>query len=114
MFGKCCVPAEEYDKRDTYIVDEMGLFFKLHSEQSRATKGKSCYGRRRSKVRLTVVCAVNMNNSANCDVFVIRRLKKPHCSKAVQRLQVEYLANGMARVTTELFEQWVIDLSYNK
>ncbi|XP_064462536.1 tigger transposable element-derived protein 6-like [Ornithodoros turicata] len=99
---------QEYDEKDIYNADETGLFFKLLPERSLAVKGETCHGGKRSKDRLTVLCAANMDGSDKRKLVVIGKSKNPRCFKGIQRLPVEYYANKKAWVTSQLFEQWVI------
>lgn len=99
----------KYEERDVYNVDETGVFFKLLPERSLSLNGEKCHGGKRSKDRVTALVATNMDGSDKRKLTVIGKSQRPRCFKDMHRMPVEYRANTKAWLTTQLFEQWLIE-----
>lgn len=98
-----------YAERDVYNMDETGLFFKMLPERTLAMKGEKCHGGKKSKERLTIGVACNMDGSDKRKLCVIGKSKKPRCFKGVHHLPVDYQANRKAWMTMSIFEVWLKD-----
>ena len=99
-----------YEEKDVFNADETGLFFKLLPEKTHTFKGDSCHGGKRSKERLTVLIAANMDGSEKLPLVVIGKSANPRCFKNVRRLPVIYRANKKAWMTADLYEEWLFGL----
>ncbi len=81
---------EPYHPRDVFNADETGLFFQLLPDATYTFKGDTCHGSKRSKQRLSVMVATNMDGSEKLPLLVIGKSANPHCFKNVKRLPVTY------------------------
>ena len=79
---------EEYDPKDVFNADETGLFFKLLPDRTYTYKGDNCHGGKRSKERITLMIAANMDGSEKLPLLAIGKSAKPCCFKNVRLLQL--------------------------
>lgn len=96
-----------YEPRDVFSVDEMGLFYKVLPSKTLAFKGEACSGGKHSKDRITVLVGANMAGDEKLKLLVIGKSKHPRCFKGVRHLPVTYNANGRAWMTMAIFENWL-------
>ena len=70
----------------------------------------------KSKERLTVMVAANMDESEKLPLMVIGKSKKPRCFKYVKSLPVQYEANKKAWMTGDLYTSWLwkLDRAFQK
>ena len=101
---------EEYDPKDVFNADETGLFFKLLPDRTYTYKGNNCHGGKRSKERITLLIAANMDGSEKLPLLAIGKSAKPRCFKNVRHLPVEYKSNRKAWMTSAIFIEWVLNL----
>ena len=73
--------SEEYGPKDTYNMDETGLFWKLVPERTLATEAGS--GGKKSKDRVTLAFTCNGVGDKE-DVWLIGRSKNPRCLKNIK------------------------------
>ncbi|XP_072141031.1 tigger transposable element-derived protein 6-like [Dermacentor andersoni] len=99
---------ERYAEKDIYNCDETALFFQMLPSKTHALKGDRCPGGKHSKLRVTVLLCVSMDGSHRLKPFVIGRSKKPTCFKN-QHIPVRYRSNKKARMTRDLFEEWLLE-----
>ena len=96
-----------YSPSDVYNADETGLFFQCLPDKTLALKDEVCTGGKKSKSRLTVMVATNMDGSHKLPPLVIGKSKNPRFFKHVKTLPVCYKSNRKAWMTSQLFEEWL-------
>ena len=97
---------QRYRPSEIYNADETDLFWKLFSDNSLGFTGKTYYGTKNSKSRITVLVGANMDGSVKLSSFVIGKSKRPRVFKNVT-VPVEYTANKKTWMTRALFEDWM-------
>ena len=99
---------EDYELRDTYNMDETGLFFRQTTNKTLFHSGEKCSGGKKVKVRMTVMLCANVLGEKE-KALVIWKYKNPRCFKKMphNQLPVHYYANKNAWMTSGLFEDWV-------
>ncbi len=97
----------DYAPADIYNADETGLFWRLLPDKTLAVKGERCSGGKKSKERITVLVAANMDGSDKLPLYIIGKFAKPRCFKNVRSLPVTYVANRKAWMDSGLFTSWV-------
>lgn len=90
---------KKYHPKDIFNADETGLFFQLLPDHTYTFKGDQCHGGKRSKQRLTVLLAANMDGSEKLPLLVIGKYRKPRCFKHVKNLPTTYRNNKTAWMT---------------
>ncbi|KFV16805.1 Tigger transposable element-derived protein 4, partial [Tauraco erythrolophus] len=93
--------------KNVFYIQETGLLYQMLPHNTFAFKGESCSVGKLSKERITVVVGTNMDGSEKLPLLVIGKNKSPRCFKDVESLPVDYEANDMAWMTSEVFEQWM-------
>ena len=101
---------EEYEPKDIFNADETGLFFKLLPDRTYTFKGDTCHGGKKSKERITLMIAANMDGTEKLPLLAIGKSAKPQCFKNVKNLPVEYKSNKKAWMTGGIFTEWVTKL----
>src|SRR5271169_5762918 len=88
-------------------MDETGLFYRMQSNYSLATR--QLEGSRRNKERLTIVICTNGSGSHKLPLWIIGKSKNPCCLKNINRNNIgcEYQANQKAWMTRTLFNEWL-------
>ncbi|GFR98831.1 tigger transposable element-derived protein 4-like [Elysia marginata] len=102
-----------YSPEDVYYADETGLFFQCLPDKTLAFKDETCTGGKKSKSRLTIMLATNMDGSYKLPVLVIGKAKNPRAFKHAKTLPVcyTYRSNKKAWMTSALFEEWLKKLA---
>ncbi|XP_014668922.1 PREDICTED: uncharacterized protein LOC106810154 isoform X2 [Priapulus caudatus] len=102
MFAELCAG---YAPRDIYNVAETAIFFKATTDSVRHLQGAGCSAGKWSKARVTVVLCANAVGDKET-AMVVGKAEKPRCFGRLDRtdLPVDYCANKMAWMTSELFE----------
>uniref|UniRef100_A0A3B3Q6Q4 HTH CENPB-type domain-containing protein n=1 Tax=Paramormyrops kingsleyae TaxID=1676925 RepID=A0A3B3Q6Q4_9TELE len=72
-----------------------------------AFRGEACHGGKKSKDRLTVLVAANMDGSQKLPLYVIGKSKTPRCFKQTKVLPCDYDGQSRAWITGDLFSAWV-------
>ena len=72
-----------------------------------AFRGEACHGGKKSKDRLTVLVAANMDGSQKLPLYVIGKSKNPRCFKQTKVLPCDYDGQPCAWITGDLFVAWV-------
>ncbi|GFS50827.1 tigger transposable element-derived protein 6 [Trichonephila clavipes] len=103
--------VKEYEPRNIFNTDETGLFFKCLPEKTFTFKKEKCHGGKHSKESLTILLAVNMDGSEKITPLVIRKSAKPRCFKGINSFPTKYRSNKKAWITTELFNEWLVQLN---
>jgi DDE superfamily endonuclease/Tc5 transposase DNA-binding domain/Fission yeast centromere protein N-terminal domain len=98
--------SKEYGPKDTYNMDETGLFWKLTPERTLATEAGS--GGKKSKDRLTLAFTCNGVGDKE-DVWVIGRSKNPRCFKNINQrlLRIQYRYNKSKWMTGMIMEEYL-------
>lgn len=98
--------SEEYGPKDTYNMDETGLFWKLVPERTLATEAGS--GGKKSKDRVTLALTCNGVGDKE-DVWLIARSKNPRCLKNINRqlLRIQYRYNKSKWMTGIIMEEYL-------
>ncbi|GFW67162.1 tigger transposable element-derived protein 6 [Trichonephila clavipes] len=102
---------KEYEPHNIFNTDETGLFFKCLPEKTFTFKKEKYYGGKHSKVRLTILLAVNMDGSVMITPLVIRKSAKLRCFKGINSFHTKYRSNKKAWMTTELFNECLVSLN---
>ncbi|GFX05288.1 tigger transposable element-derived protein 6 [Trichonephila clavipes] len=102
---------KEYEPRNIFNTDEVGLFFKCLPEKSFTFKKEKCHGGKHSKERLTILLTVNIDGSEKITPLVIGKSKKPRYFKGINSFPTKYRSNKKAWMTTELFNEWLVSLN---
>ncbi|GFT74987.1 tigger transposable element-derived protein 6 [Trichonephila clavipes] len=102
---------KEYEPRNIFNTDEIGLFFKCLPEKTFIFKKEKCHGGKHSKERLTVLLAVNRDGSEKITPLVIGKSAKPRCFKGINSFLTKYRSNKKAWMTTELFNEWLVSVN---
>ncbi|GBN65043.1 Sodium leak channel non-selective protein [Araneus ventricosus] len=107
---------ERYESANVFNVDECGLFYRILPDRTLCFKGEKCVGGKKSKERLTVLLAANMDGSEKIIPLVIGKFLKPRCMKNCKSLPLFYDANSKAWMTADIWEKtlrrW--DLNFSK
>lgn len=98
-----------YEPKDVFNADEMGLFYRLTPEKTFAFKGESCHGGKKSKERVTILVAANMDGSEKLPLLIIGKSANPRCFKG-KHIPAEYRSNAKAWMTSAIFSEWVLAL----
>ncbi|NWX15724.1 TIGD4 protein, partial [Aegotheles bennettii] len=96
-----------YQPKNVFYVQETGLLYQMLPHNTFAFKGETCSVGELSTERITLVVGANMDGSEKLGLLVIGKTKSPGCFKDVKSLPVDYEANDMAWMTSEMFEQWM-------
>ncbi|NXG75390.1 TIGD4 protein, partial [Baryphthengus martii] len=97
----------DYQPKNVFYIQETALLYQLLPHNTFAFKGETCSVGKLSKERITVVGGTNMDGSEKLPLLVIGKNKSPHSFKDVKSLPVDYEANDVALMTSEVFEQWM-------
>ncbi|XP_006884531.1 PREDICTED: tigger transposable element-derived protein 4 [Elephantulus edwardii] len=97
----------DYHPKNVFNVKETGLLYRMLPTNTFAFKGETCSVGKLCKDRVTLVVGTNMDGSEKLPLLVIGKNRSPPCFKGVKSLPVYYEANRMARMTSEIFEQWM-------
>ena len=114
-----CLPelTAEYELKDIWNMDELGLFFKALPEKGLVQKSKKCKGGKKSKQRFTAAFFLAANGSKVSQPIVIWKGKSPRCFKNIQDKtrpsMVHYFSNDKAWMRTGIMEV-VLGLLYRK
>uniref|UniRef100_A0A3B3Q9M8 HTH CENPB-type domain-containing protein n=1 Tax=Paramormyrops kingsleyae TaxID=1676925 RepID=A0A3B3Q9M8_9TELE len=98
---------DTYEARNIFNVDETGVFWKCLPDKTMAFRGEACHGGKKSKDRLTVLVAANMDGSQKLPLYVIGKSKTPRCFKQTKVLPCDYDGQSRAWITGDLFSAWV-------
>lgn len=99
-----------YKETDIFNADETGLFFQCLPDKTLSLKEETCTGAKKSKNRLTILIATNMDGSEKLPPLVIGKSCKPRSFKNIKTLPLPYKANKKAWMTAFLFEEWLRSL----
>ncbi|XP_037352821.1 tigger transposable element-derived protein 4 [Talpa occidentalis] len=100
----------DYHPKNVFNIKETGLFYRMLPTNTFAFKGETCSIGKLCKDRITLVVGTNMDGSEKLPLLVIGKNRNPHCFKGIKSLPVYYEANGMAWMTSAVFEQWMRQL----
>ncbi|XP_013807065.1 tigger transposable element-derived protein 4 [Apteryx mantelli] len=97
----------DYQPKNVFNIKETGLLYQMLPNNTFSFKGETCSVGKLSQERITVVVGTNMDGSEKLPLLVIGKNRSPPCFKDVKSLPVDYEANDMAWMTSEVFEQWM-------
>ncbi|KAM6071935.1 tigger transposable element-derived protein 4 [Theristicus caerulescens] len=97
----------DYQPKNVFYIQETGLLYQMLPCNTFAFKGETCSVGKLRKERITVAVGTNMDGSEKLPLLVIGEKKSSRCFKDVKSLPVDYEANDMAWMTSEVFEQWM-------
>ncbi|NXK16103.1 TIGD4 protein, partial [Arenaria interpres] len=97
----------DYQPKNMFFIQETGLLYQMLPHSTFAFKGETCSVGKLSEERITVAVGTNMDGSEKLPLLVIGKNKSPCSFKDVRSLSVDYEANDMAWMTSEVFEQWM-------
>ncbi|GBN25000.1 Tigger transposable element-derived protein 4 [Araneus ventricosus] len=107
---------ERYESANIFNVDECGRFYRILPDRTLCFKGEKCVGGKKSKERLTVLLAANMDGSEKIIPLVIGKFLKPRCMKNCNSLPLFYDTNSKAWMAADIWEKtlrrW--DLNFSK
>ncbi|XP_039386738.1 tigger transposable element-derived protein 4-like [Mauremys reevesii] len=98
---------DTYETWNIFNADETGVFWKCLPDKTMAFRGEACHGGKKSKDRLAVLVAANMDGSQKLPLYVIGKSKNPRCFKQTKVLQCDYDGQPSAWITGDLFSAWV-------
>ncbi|NXP10479.1 TIGD4 protein, partial [Thinocorus orbignyianus] len=96
-----------YQPKNVFFIQESGLLYQMLPHSTFAFKGETCSVGKLSKERITIAVGTNMDGSEKLPLLVIGKNKSPCSLIDVKSLPVDYEANDMAWMTSEVFEQWI-------
>ncbi|NWH66932.1 TIGD4 protein, partial [Geococcyx californianus] len=97
----------DYQPKDVFYVQETGLLYQMLPHNTFVFKGETCSVGEPSKESITVVVGTNVDGSEKLPLLVIGKNESPLSFKDVKSLPVDYEANDMAWMTSDVFEQWM-------
>ncbi|XP_073897397.1 tigger transposable element-derived protein 4 [Castor canadensis] len=97
----------DYHPKNVFNVKETGLLYRMLPTNTFAFKGETCSIGKLCKDRVTVVVGTNMDGSEKLPLLIIGKNPSPHCFKGIKSLPVDYEANRMAWMTSDIFERWM-------
>ena len=89
-----------YKPSDIYNANEWGLVYRTLPDKTLSFKNEKCIGGKRSKDRLTILLAANMDGSEKLTPLVIEKFLRPHCMRNIK--SVFYDANQKSWMTTSV------------
>lgn len=104
------VLLEGYEACNVFNADETGLFYKCLPDRTMSFKNEKCHGGKHSKERVTILFAANMDGSQKLKPLLIGKSAKPRCFKGIKSFPMTYRFNRKAWMTTNLFQEWLLDL----
>lgn len=99
--------CDSFSPSEIYNADETALFWQMLPNKTLHLKGSECHGGKMSKVRVSILLAVNMDGSSKLRPFVIGKSRSPRCFKNARGLPVRYASNKKAWMTRILFIEWL-------
>ncbi|NXT18680.1 TIGD4 protein, partial [Syrrhaptes paradoxus] len=99
--------VNDYEPKNVFCIQETGLLYQMLPHNTFAFKGETFSVAKLSKERITIVVGTNMDGSEKLPLLVIGENKSQHCFKDMKLLPVDYEANDMAWMTSEVFERWM-------
>lgn len=101
-----------YDLDDIYNVDETGLFFQLIPDKTLVHKDESCRGIKTKKQRITVLLCCNSTGTDKRRLLIIGKSGKPRCFRNFKsHFYCTYTANKKAWMTSNIFQEWLLDFN---
>ncbi|KAM6401085.1 tigger transposable element-derived protein 4 [Pluvialis apricaria] len=97
----------DYQPKNVFFIQETGLLYQMLPHNTFAFKGETCSVGKLSNERITIAVGTNMDGSEKLPLLVIGKNKSPRSFKDAESLPVDYEANDMAWMTSEVFEQWM-------
>ena len=89
-----------------FNADETGLFWKLLPERTLHFKGQKCQGGKKSKERITLLCASIAGEKL--PLLVVGKFANPRCFKNRNLPEdIDYKSNSNAWMTTDIFVYWL-------
>ncbi|KAI1002895.1 hypothetical protein K3495_g5308 [Podosphaera aphanis] len=110
--------CSRYPEKDTFNMNETGLFWKIAPTRSLATESTS--GEKKIKDWLTLAFTINAMGSKKLDMWVIRSSKSPRCFKNInlKHLNIQYRHNKSKWMTGLIMKghlEWLDDrMKYRK
>ena len=94
---------------EVYNADETVLYYRATPDGSLCYCHEKLSGSKKAMERITVLCCSNLTGSDKCKLLVIGKSLRPHCFKNVNvdNLPVTYRANKKARMTSQIFTEWL-------
>jgi hypothetical protein len=100
---------EDYKPNDIFSAELTGIFFNLLPSKTFAIRGDPCHGGKKSKERITILCA-NSDGNEKLPPLVVRKYAKPRCFKNVWTMSCKYSNNKNAWMTIDLFKTFLRSL----
>ena len=76
---------KDYEPKNIFNVDELGLFYKLLPNKTYRIRGEKFSGGKKSKERITVLLGGNMDGSEKLELVVIVKSRNPRCFKNIKK-----------------------------
>ncbi|NXI60254.1 TIGD4 protein, partial [Chloroceryle aenea] len=95
----------EYQPKNVFYIQETALLYQMLPHNTFAFRGETCSVGNLSKERIIVVVGTNTDGSEKLPLLVIGEDKSPPSFKDMNA--VDYEANDVALMTSEVFEQWM-------
>ena len=100
---------DKFKPCDIYNADETGLFWQCLPNKTMDFKGNKCHGGKKSKERVTLLLAGNMDGSDKIKPLIIGKSENPRCFKNLNRssLPVDYKSQSNSWMTGDIFTSWL-------
>ncbi|NWU70485.1 TIGD4 protein, partial [Pterocles burchelli] len=99
--------VKDYEPKNVFCIQETGLLYQMFPHNTFAFEWETRSVAKLSKERITIAVGTNMDGSEKLPLLVIGENKSQHCFKDLKLLPVDYEANDMAWMTSEVFERWM-------
>jgi hypothetical protein len=96
---------KDYQPKDIFNGDELGLFYRSLPTKTFKVKGSRCKTGKQSRERVTIFICANMDGSEKVQLTFIRKYRNPRCFKGTKKLPVNYMFNCKAWMTSTTFEE---------
>lgn len=103
----------EYEPRDVFNANEIGMYFKCLPTHTRAFENEKCHSGENSEERVTLLLAANMDGSEKLKPLMIGKFAQPRCFKNTKSFPLLYRANTKAWMTSEFFKDWLLQLNHD-
>ncbi|KAG0441503.1 Tigger transposable element-derived protein 6 [Dictyocoela muelleri] len=100
----------DYRPEDIFNCDETALFYKIMPSKSLVSKVR--HGSKLHRDRISILLCVNSTGTEKIKPLVIGKFNKPRCFKNFKyNDMINYEFNNSAWMTSEIFTQWLFNLS---
>ena len=101
---------KDYEAKDIYNGDELGLFWRLLPNKSYVIQGSQFKSGKQSKDRISIFIATNAEGD-KLKPIVIGKFKTPRCFRGKSRVPVIYRYNSRAWMTSDIWTEYMTKLN---